>query len=76
MAAEVEAKLSAEEDVFFSSTSVRKRYDGVSHMWIEERLKSDPTFPRPMKVGNKRFWKLSELLEWERQQLKKRPRDS
>jgi predicted DNA-binding transcriptional regulator AlpA len=41
------------------------RYAGRSDMWIWRRLKNDPDFPKPFIIGNKRFWRLSELLAYE-----------
>jgi hypothetical protein len=37
--------------VYLTAAQLRERYGGVSHMWIERRLKSDPAFPRPKKFG-------------------------
>jgi predicted DNA-binding transcriptional regulator AlpA len=42
------------------------RYDR-SHMWVERKLASDPTFPRPIKFGGRwRMWDVDELAAWER----------
>lgn len=54
------------DDRYLSSKHVRERYGNVSHMWIERRL-VDSQFPVPVYFGRRRFWKLSDLLEWERQ---------
>lgn len=54
------------DDVFLRSAQVRQRYGNVSHMWIERRLKGDPSFPRPTYFGRQRFWRVHELVEWER----------
>lgn len=51
---------------------VRQRFGGVSHMWIERRLKDDPTFPRPIYIAGRRFWSMQELVAWE----KSRPRSN
>jgi predicted DNA-binding transcriptional regulator AlpA len=47
---------------------LRERYGDVSHMWIERRLKRDPTFPRPVKLGGSslRMFDLDQLEQWER----------
>lgn len=35
-------------------------------MWLERKLKADPNFPRPTKIGNLRFFKITDLEEYER----------
>lgn len=49
------------------TAQVRARYGGVSHMWVERRLKDDPNFPRPLYIAKRRFWRLGELIAWERE---------
>jgi predicted DNA-binding transcriptional regulator AlpA len=34
-------------------------------MFIERRLKGDPDFPRPIKIGNLRFWNLRSVQAYE-----------
>ena len=51
---------------FVPARAVRQRYGNVSHMWIERRLKDDPSFPRPIYFGRLRFWRIEDLREWER----------
>jgi hypothetical protein len=34
-------------------------------MWLERRLADDSAFPKPIKMGRLRFWKLSALEAWE-----------
>jgi predicted DNA-binding transcriptional regulator AlpA len=37
-------------------------------MWVERKLESDPTFPRPRKFGGRlRLWDVDELVAWERE---------
>ncbi len=56
-----------EQATFVKMADLRVRYGGVSHMWVERRLKSDATFPRPaLLVGKRRFWRLNDLEAWER----------
>jgi predicted DNA-binding transcriptional regulator AlpA len=58
---------------FLRTSQILARYDGVSFMWLERKLRSDPTFPRPFKFGGRyRFFDLDELEAWERQQAKNR----
>ena len=54
------------DDVFLRTRQVQHRYGSCSHMFIERRLASDPTFPRPVFMGRLRFWRLSELEQWEK----------
>ena len=52
-------------EVFLRTKQLRARYGNVSHMWVERRLAADSSFPKPIKMGRLRFWKLSELEAWE-----------
>jgi predicted DNA-binding transcriptional regulator AlpA len=52
---------------YLSAPSVCERYDNRSHMWLERRLRSDPNFPKPIKIGPRRFFRLSDLEAYERQ---------
>jgi predicted DNA-binding transcriptional regulator AlpA len=52
---------------YLTTTQVRARYGGRSTMWIARKLKTDPTFPRPVKLGGRwLFFVLDELEAWER----------
>jgi hypothetical protein len=53
------------EDIFRTSADARRRY-GVSDMWIHRRLADGSGFPRPLVINRRRFWKLSDLIAWER----------
>jgi len=54
------------EGIYVKMGDIRARY-GVSHMWVERRLKDDKTFPRPaLVVGKRRFWLVTDLVKWER----------
>jgi hypothetical protein len=35
-------------------------------MWLWRRLRDDTKFPRPIEIRKRRYWKLSELIAWER----------
>jgi predicted DNA-binding transcriptional regulator AlpA len=54
-------------DRYLNSKQVRHRYGDVSDMWLWRRLRDDPNFPKPMEVAGRRFWKLAELVRWERE---------
>src|SRR5262245_34723259 len=47
------------------TSAVRERYGGVSDMWIDRRLRSDPSFPKPRYIGRRRYFLLAELEAWE-----------
>jgi predicted DNA-binding transcriptional regulator AlpA len=53
--------------VYLTATQVRARYGGVSDMtlwrWLRDK---DLCFPKPCRINRLRYWKDSELTEWER----------
>ena len=55
------------DDVYLSSNQVRKRYGDTSDMslwrWLDN---ADMKFPKPILIQRRRFWRLSELVAWER----------
>ncbi|RWM57445.1 DNA-binding protein [Mesorhizobium sp.] len=58
-------------EMYISGPKVRKRY-GISEMtlwrWLHE---SQSGFPQPIYLGRFRHWKLSALVEWERECARK-----
>jgi predicted DNA-binding transcriptional regulator AlpA len=54
------------DDTLLRAGDVRKRYGGASDMWIYRRLADDPSFPRPIYISRRRFWRVNELVQWER----------
>ena len=60
--------LEAVEDRYYTSADIRRRFQ-VGDMWIFRRLHDDSGFPQPVVVKRRRYWKLSELLAWERKHL-------
>ena len=58
----------AERPVLIPTGQLRARYGNppVSDTWVDRRLASDPNFPRPVYIGNRRYWKISELENFER----------
>jgi hypothetical protein len=44
--------------IYISAPQVCDRYGGVSHMWLERKLKNDPEFPHPKYFGRLRFCKI------------------
>jgi hypothetical protein len=55
-----------QSDTLVRTADVRKRYGGVSHMWVERRLSDDASFPKPLYIAKRRFWRLGDLVAWER----------
>jgi predicted DNA-binding transcriptional regulator AlpA len=53
-------------DYFLTAVQVRQRYGNASDMWLWRRLRDDSEFPRPIEIRKRRYWKLSELIMWER----------
>ena len=50
---------------FATAPQVCERYGGRSQMWLWRKLRDDPKFPRPTYLGRLRFFKISELEEYE-----------
>lgn len=63
-------------EVFLASRGVRDRYGGRSQMWLHRKL-NDPAsgFPQPIYIGRLRYWRLSDLLEFERKSAVASTRD-
>jgi predicted DNA-binding transcriptional regulator AlpA len=56
----------ADNDGYLNSAQVRARYGNASSMWLHRRLHDDSRFPQPMRICGRRFWRLSDLIAWER----------
>jgi hypothetical protein len=54
------------DDSFLTSRQVKARYGGTSDMWIFRRLRDGSGFPIPIVVRGRKYWRLSELTDWER----------
>ena len=56
---------------FLTVNQLCERWGGVSNMFIERRLKSDPGSPRPRKFddGRIRFFDLDEIENYERSKI-------
>jgi hypothetical protein len=46
---------------WISARQVCARYGGRSLMWLERKLKNDPSFPRPTYFGSLRYWQPTSL---------------
>jgi len=54
------------QDILLASGQVRKRYGDCSEMWLYRREHDNSGFPKPLRINGRRFWRLSELLAYER----------
>jgi predicted DNA-binding transcriptional regulator AlpA len=52
-------------ETFLTAAQVYARW-GVSHMFVVDRLKTDPEMPKPTYFGRHRRWKLSEIEAYEK----------
>ena len=59
------------DDEFVSSKRIRERYDDISDMtlwrWENDILLG---FPKPIRINRRKYWRLSELISWERERAK------
>ena len=57
---------------FLHKSQLRERW-GCSHMFIERRIKTDSTFPKPYRFADGpsawRYWRLDEIEVWERSKV-------
>ena len=55
------------DDVLIPAPQVRKRYGGRSDMWLWRLLRDAKSgFPQPFVINRRRYWRLSDLANWER----------
>jgi predicted DNA-binding transcriptional regulator AlpA len=52
---------------YIDAPQLLARFGGRSHMWLVRLLERDQSFPRPVKIGRLRFFKIDDLIAWERQ---------
>jgi len=50
---------------YLTSRHLRERFGSCSQMWIWRRLQTDPTFPKPIVIANRRFWNQDDIEAWE-----------
>jgi predicted DNA-binding transcriptional regulator AlpA len=60
----------SDDAAYLTAGQVRVRYGSCSHMWLIRRMQ-DSAFPAPTYFGRLRFWRLSDLEAWEREQAAK-----
>jgi predicted DNA-binding transcriptional regulator AlpA len=52
---------------YLNAAQVRTRYGGVSDMALWRWLHDEKLgFPQPIRINGRRFWKASDLIDWER----------
>jgi len=48
-----------------SAPALREALGGVSDMWLWRRLADpDMAFPRPIRIGQRRYWRECEIAAW------------
>lgn len=53
------------EHKLIPASAVRKICGGVSDMWLWRRLNEEgSSFPKPIYIARRRFWKEAELVAW------------
>src|SRR5680860_951516 len=58
---------------YLTRRQLQDRWGGKSHMFVEDLLRKDATFPRPVKLGGghtaHRLWPENEIEAWERSKI-------
>jgi len=54
------------DDTYLNSRQLRDRYGDVSEIWIQRREKDDPNWPKPLRIAGRKFYRLRDILEYER----------
>lgn len=55
------------EQIFLTAAQVRKRYGGRSDMWLWRMARDEIGWPRPLLIRGNRYWRLTDLLDYENQ---------
>jgi hypothetical protein len=57
--------------IFITTAQLRARYGGMSNVWVNRKVKTEPSFPRPYYFGesSQRFFKLADVEKFERQRV-------
>jgi predicted DNA-binding transcriptional regulator AlpA len=58
------------KQVFLTAAQVRERYGLVSRMWIYRRME-DSSFPAPVRFARFRYWRATDLENWDGQMFAK-----
>ena len=63
------------DDVYLSARQVRTRYGNVSEQALWRWLRDEKlNFPKPIYINQFRYWKLADLMSWERERPAQRDR--
>jgi len=61
------------DDVYLRAREVRERYGGVSEQALWRWLRDEKlNFPKPFYINQFRYWKLTDLVRWERERPARR----
>ena len=60
--------INSQDTIYLSAKQTKIRYGSCSDMWLWRRRIDDSGFPEPHYFSGRRFWKLSDLMDWERKQ--------
>jgi predicted DNA-binding transcriptional regulator AlpA len=63
----------SDDEEWCGTARVRIRYNEVSSRTIDRWIRDpDLAFPQPTMINRRRFWRLGELRQWERQRAARR----
>lgn len=66
----------ANDGVFLTAAQVRRRYGGISAMTLHRWLHApDLDFCQPILIGKRRYWKLTDLENFERRRVREKGGD-
>jgi len=54
---------------FLTTAQIRQLWGNCSHMTIERKLRSDPNFPKAMRLGRIRLFRLEDIESYERSKI-------
>jgi hypothetical protein len=60
---------------FIGVPELRERWNDCSHMFVERKIKNDPTLPKVYYIGSRRFFDLDEIEAYERNHVAERDDD-
>jgi predicted DNA-binding transcriptional regulator AlpA len=53
-------------EIYLTAPQVRRRFGDKSDMWLWRLLREEPAFPRPVRIRNQRYWRVTDLVAFER----------
>jgi hypothetical protein len=65
MSATAQAPAKPGEPVYLTARQVLQRYNRVNLTWLWRRLKNDQDFPKPIYIGDVRYWSIAALEAYE-----------